>query len=223
MPGATTPNAPQAETGGATGTDPGASRTHSIRRPAKRTRHAIDPRGHAVEARTQGRAAPASGHVARPNSIVAALIVDHLAVVVAPDDIGNATRPELREIAGHEPALLAAAGIRVSLFVDPDADQLRAAAECGAPVVELHTGAYADATGAEQEAEFDRLLTACHAGHELGLQINAGHGLNLDNVRPVARLPYMTELNIGHAIVARAIFVGLEAAVVEMKAAVQAP
>jgi pyridoxine 5-phosphate synthase len=115
------------------------------------------------------------------------------------------------------------AGVRVSLFIDPDRDQLEAAAEVGAPVVELHTGAYADATGAQQEAELERLVAACHAGHELGLQINAGHGLNLDNVRPVARLPYMTELNIGHSIVARAIFVGLEAAVVEMKAAVQAP
>jgi pyridoxine 5-phosphate synthase len=115
------------------------------------------------------------------------------------------------------------AGVRVSLFIDPDRDQLEAAADVGAPVVELHTGAYADATGAQQEAELERLVAACHAGHELGLQINAGHGLNLDNVRPVARLPYMTELNIGHSIVARAIFVGLEAAVVEMKAAVQAP
>jgi len=120
-------------------------------------------------------------------------------------------------------ASLGDAGVRVSLFIDPDREQLEAAADAGAPVVELHTGAYADATGAEQESEFERLLAACQVGHQLGLQINAGHGLNLDNVRPVARLPHMTELNIGHSIVARAIFVGLEAAVVEMRAAVQAP
>lgn len=113
------------------------------------------------------------------------------------------------------------AGIRVSLFIDPDRDQLQAARDAGAPVVELHTGAYADASGADQEAEFDRLRAACVFGHGLGLQINAGHGLHLDNVQPVARLPYMTELNIGHSIVARAVFVGLEEAVGEMRRAIR--
>jgi len=116
---------------------------------------------------------------------------------------------------------LGQAGIRVSLFVDPDPRQLRAAAEVRAPVVELHTGTYADACGAEQERELQRLHEACLAGHALGLQINAGHGLHLGNVRPVVALPHMTELNIGHSIVARAIFVGLEAAVREMKQAMQ--
>lgn len=116
---------------------------------------------------------------------------------------------------------LSAAGIRVSLFIDPDRDQLRASAAAGAPVVELHTGAYADASGAEQEAEFERLQDACRFGHGLGLQINAGHGLHLENVNRVARLPHMTELNIGHAIVARALFVGLEEAVAEMKRAMR--
>lgn len=116
---------------------------------------------------------------------------------------------------------LADAGIRVSLFIDPDREQLQAASDAGAPVVELHTGAYADATGADQEAEFERLRAACHFGHGLGLQINAGHGLNLENVAPVAGLPYMTELNIGHSIVARALFVGLEAAVREMVQAIR--
>lgn len=116
---------------------------------------------------------------------------------------------------------LGEAGIRVSLFIDPDRDQLQAASDAGAPVVELHTGAYADAVGADQEAEFERLRTACHFGHGLGLQINAGHGLNLENVAPVARLPHMTELNIGHSIVARALFVGLEAAVREMALTIQ--
>jgi pyridoxine 5-phosphate synthase len=116
---------------------------------------------------------------------------------------------------------LSDAGIRVSLFVDPDRDQLMASAAVGAPVVELHTGAYADASGAEQEAEFERLQDACRFGHGLGLHINAGHGLRLDNVNRVARLPHVTELNIGHAIVARALFVGLEEAVAEMKRAMR--
>jgi pyridoxine 5-phosphate synthase len=109
------------------------------------------------------------------------------------------------------------AGIRASLFIDPDPGQLDAARQVGAPVVELHTGTYADATGNEQNKELQRLHDACLHGHGLGLQINAGHGLHLDNVQDVARLPHMTELNIGHSIIARAIFVGLEVAVKEMK------
>jgi pyridoxine 5-phosphate synthase len=118
-------------------------------------------------------------------------------------------------------ARLKGSGIRVSLFIDPDPLQLRAAADVGAPVVELHTGTYADAAGDEQEQELRRLHEACVLGHGLGLQINAGHGLHLQNVQAVTRLPHMTELNIGHAIIARAIFVGLEAAVREMKQAMQ--
>jgi pyridoxine 5-phosphate synthase len=114
-------------------------------------------------------------------------------------------------------ARLAAAGIRVSLFIDPDALQLQAARDVGAPVVELHTGTYADATGEAQQSELQRLHEACLQGHALGLQINAGHGLHLDNVQAVTRLPHMTELNIGHSIIARSIFVGLERAVKEMK------
>ncbi len=109
------------------------------------------------------------------------------------------------------------AGIRVSLFIDPHPEQLRASAATGAQVVELHTGTYADAEGVAQQTELLRLRRACELGHELGLQINAGHGLHYQNVSAVAGLPFMTELNIGHAIVARAIFVGLETAVREMK------
>jgi pyridoxine 5-phosphate synthase len=109
------------------------------------------------------------------------------------------------------------AGIRASLFIDPDPEQLTAARQIGAPVVELHTGTYADAGENEQGAELQRLHHACQFGHDLGLQINAGHGLHLDNVLAVARLPHMKELNIGHSIIARAIFVGLEAAIQEMK------
>lgn len=113
---------------------------------------------------------------------------------------------------------LAAAGIRVSLFVDPDADQLRAAADCGAPVVELHTGAYAEVEGAAQARELRRLAEAAAFGYSQGLQINAGHGLHYENVAPVVAIPELVELNIGHAIVARALFVGLGPAVREMKA-----
>jgi len=114
-------------------------------------------------------------------------------------------------------ARLTAAGIRVSLFIDPDPQQLDAAYEAGAAVVELHTGTYADAEGVEQQRELARLQEACEYGHSLGLQINAGHGLHRENVQPVARLPHMTELNIGHSIIARSIFVGLQQAVREMR------
>ena len=116
---------------------------------------------------------------------------------------------------------LDSAGIRSSLFIDPDEEQLDAAWRAGAPVVELHTGTYADASGEEQQKELLRLHTACLYGHKLGLIINAGHGLHLGNVQAVARLPHMNELNIGHSIIARAIFVGLEVAVQEMKTLIQ--
>lgn len=110
-----------------------------------------------------------------------------------------------------------AAGIRTSLFIDPILAQLNAAREIGADVVELHTGAYADAQGEKQKWELERLHEACLHGYAMGLQINAGHGLHLNNVQAVASLPHMTELNIGHSIIARSIFVGLEAAVREMR------
>lgn len=113
------------------------------------------------------------------------------------------------------------AGIRASLFIDPQPEQLRASAASGALVIELHTGTYADVDGQAQQAELARLRAACELGHELGLQINAGHGLHYQNVMAVAGLPFMTELNIGHAIIARAIFVGLDAAVREMRALVR--
>ena len=92
-----------------------------------------------------------------------------------------------------------------------------AAVHAGAPVVELHTGTYADATEAEQADKLRRLERACIYGNRLGLQINAGHGLHLGNVLAVTRLPHMNELNIGHSIIARSIFVGLAEAVREMK------
>ena len=109
--------------------------------------------------------------------------------------------------------------IRVSLFIDADKEQIAAAAEAGAPVIELHTGRYADVHNhAEQDKEFQRIRDAVEVGIKLGLKVNAGHGLHYQNVQAIAALPDITELNIGHAIVAHAVFVGWENAVREMKA-----
>ncbi len=115
-------------------------------------------------------------------------------------------------------ARLADAGVRVSLFVDPDPRQIEAAAAVGAPVIEIHTGRYADAPDAAgRDAELARIAAAAAQAAAAGLQVNAGHGLHYHNVEAVAALPEVCELNIGHAIVARAVFTGLEAAVREMK------
>jgi pyridoxine 5-phosphate synthase len=112
---------------------------------------------------------------------------------------------------------LGASGIRVSLFIDPDPAQIEAANRAHAPVIELHTGAYADATGAARAREFERVLTAAKVASRLGLIVNAGHGLNYHNVEPIAAIPEIVELNIGHSIVARAIVDGLAKAVRDMK------
>jgi len=112
---------------------------------------------------------------------------------------------------------LGAEGIRVSLFIDPEPSQLDAAVAVGAPVVELHTGAYADADAAEQSGELQRIVEAAAYGHSIGLIVNAGHGLHYENVTPVAKIPEIVELNIGHAIVAQAVFDGFPFAVSEMK------
>ncbi|WP_297485315.1 pyridoxine 5'-phosphate synthase [Ferrovum sp.] len=118
----------------------------------------------------------------------------------------------------HACTVLAAAGVRVSLFINADRDQLEAARAAGAPVVELHTGQYAEMDGEEEiQRELERIRSATELGTRLGLRVNAGHGLNYHNTRPVAALPLIRELNIGHAIVAHALFVGWESAVREMK------
>lgn len=114
-------------------------------------------------------------------------------------------------------AQLAESDITVSLFIDADKTQIDAAKECGAPVIELHTGHYADFTGDEKDNEFRRIASMATYAHSIGLQVNAGHGLTLENTKPIAQLPEIVELNIGHSIVARAVFVGLENAVREMK------
>ncbi|MDV6341768.1 pyridoxine 5'-phosphate synthase [Nitrosomonas sp. Is24] len=113
---------------------------------------------------------------------------------------------------------LAEAGIRVSLFINADPLQIDAAARAGAPVIEIHTGGFADAHTAETEAEqFAAIQKAVALGIDLGLKVNAGHGLHYDNVQTIAAIPAISELNIGHAIVARAIFTGFKQAVQEMK------
>jgi pyridoxine 5-phosphate synthase len=114
-------------------------------------------------------------------------------------------------------------GCDVSLFIDPDFAQIDAAIACGAPTIELHTGAYADAeSGAEQQAELERIVKSVEYAASKGLVVNAGHGLNLDNVAAIAAIPQIHELNIGHSIIAESVFVGLAQAVKDMKAAIQA-
>jgi pyridoxine 5-phosphate synthase len=115
-------------------------------------------------------------------------------------------------------ARLTAAGIRVALFIDAHPAQIEAAVAARVPVIELHTGLYADSSGAAQARELERLRDAARLAASRGLEVHAGHGLNYHNVTPVAAIPEIVELNIGHAIVARALFDGLAAAVGEMKA-----
>ncbi|MCU0879001.1 MAG: pyridoxine 5'-phosphate synthase [Pirellulaceae bacterium] len=127
------------------------------------------------------------------------------------------------DVAAHRAATeraiqrLKSAGIHVSLFLDPDPAQIELAAELGADAVELHTGQYALARGAAQNEQLVALVSAGKRIVELGMGLHAGHGLNYHNVTPVARIPHMHELNIGHSIISRAVLVGMERAVREMK------
>lgn len=113
---------------------------------------------------------------------------------------------------------LAEDNIQVSLFIDPDNEQIDAAISCGAPVIELHTGCYADAKSqAQTDSELKRIIDAANYAHERGLIVNAGHGLHYHNVKAIAQIAVINELNIGHAIIARALFSGLAQAVIDMK------
>ena len=112
---------------------------------------------------------------------------------------------------------LAAAGIRVSLFINPDAEQILAAWATGAAAVELHTGTYAEAKGAAQKRELKRLQWAAQQAHKLGLEVHAGHGLTYDNVSAIAEIPEIVELNIGHFLIGEALFVGLKGSIREMR------
>jgi pyridoxine 5-phosphate synthase len=141
-------------------------------------------------------------------------------VTLVPEKREEKTTEGGLQVAGNQAALqaaiarLSAAGIRVSLFVDPDLEQIRASAAAGARAVELHTGDYANAPrGEAREGQLGRLRRAAAVANDLGLEVIAGHGLDYENVRAVALLPQVVEVNIGHAIVARAILVGLERAV----------
>ena len=112
--------------------------------------------------------------------------------------------------------------IKASLFIDPDNYQIDAAVECGTPIIEIHTGHYADASSAaEMQKELQKISEACAYAHSLGLQVNAGHGLTLENTKAIAVINSVVELNIGHSIISRALFVGLGAATSEMKQLIQ--
>jgi len=152
-----------------------------------------------------------------------------LALKVRPEDV--CLVPESREevtteggldCVTHRTALVSTiaamrdAGIRVSLFIDPDPVQIQAAAELGAPVVEMHTGSYAEASGAKRDEELERLIRAATLAAQAGIRVHAGHGLNYSNVQPILAIPKLEELNIGHAIVSRAVFAGVEQATREM-------
>ena len=144
-------------------------------------------------------------------------------VCLVPEKRNEVTTEGGLDVAGQRAALadycakLKAAGIRVSLFIDPERAQIDAARQAGAPVIELHTGAYAEHHGEAQARELTRIVDGARYAASLGLVVNAGHGLNYHNVQPVAAIPEIVELNIGHAIVARAVFDGLSNAVREMK------
>lgn len=149
-------------------------------------------------------------------------------VCIVPERRAELTTEGGLAVAGHEAELgplvreFADAGIRVSLFIDPDERQVAAAAAVGAAAVELHTGRYCEVRGDAVAAELEALRRAAEDAARRGLVVNAGHGLTVPNVGPVARLPHLNELNIGHSIVARAVLIGMEAAVREMRAAIDA-
>jgi pyridoxine 5-phosphate synthase len=144
-------------------------------------------------------------------------------VCLVPEKREEVTTEGGLDVVGHFEAIKAAtsqlktAGIRVSLFIDPEEKQIAAAKEVGATVVELHTGRYADLSGPDQVAELERIKKAAQFGVSIGLRVNAGHGLNEDNVMPIAGIAQLSELNIGHAIVAEALFKGWKQAITDMK------
>jgi len=145
-------------------------------------------------------------------------------VCLVPEKREEVTTEGGLDVIGHFPAVKAAttqlqnAGIRVSLFIDPEEKQIQAAKDVGATVVELHTGRYADLDGDAQVQELERIRKAAQFGVNIGLRVNAGHGLHEGNVLPIAAIAELSELNIGHAIVAEALFKGWQKAIVDMKA-----
>jgi pyridoxine 5-phosphate synthase len=145
-------------------------------------------------------------------------------VCLVPEKREEVTTEGGLDVVGHFAAVkaattqLKAAGIRVSLFIDPEEKQIQAAKEVGATVVELHTGRYADLAGDQQKQELERIRRAAQFGKSIGLRVNAGHGLHEGNVMPIAAIAELSELNIGHAIVAEALFKGWQKAIIDIKA-----
>ncbi|MBU3624672.1 pyridoxine 5'-phosphate synthase [Polynucleobacter sp. JS-Safj-400b-B2] len=145
-------------------------------------------------------------------------------VCLVPEKREEVTTEGGLDVLGHFDAVKVAtkklidSGIRVSLFIDPEEKQIQAAKEVGATVVELHTGRYADLSGVEQVKELERIRKAAIFGKSIGLRVNAGHGLHEGNVKPIAAIAELSELNIGHAIVAEALFKGWLKAIIDMKA-----
>jgi pyridoxine 5-phosphate synthase len=143
-------------------------------------------------------------------------------VCMVPENREEVTTEGGLDVLGQKEALRASVaqleqnGTRVSMFIDPDLDQVRASAEIGASMIELHTGTFANELGVKRSVEAARLKVAAELGQALGLQINAGHGLTTSNLRELFIVPHLAELNIGHSIVARSVFVGLRAAIHEM-------
>lgn len=144
-------------------------------------------------------------------------------VCLVPEKREEVTTEGGLDVLGHYEAVKVAtkklvdAGIRVSLFIDPEEKQIKAARDVGATVVELHTGRYADLSGADQAKELERIRKAAQFGKSIGLRVNAGHGLHEGNVQPIAKIIELSELNIGHAIVAEALFKGWQKAIADMK------
>ncbi len=157
-----------------------------------------------------------------PDIVAVALDVKPDEVCMVPERREELTTEGGLDVAGQRKELapvvaeLRKAGISVSMFIDPDLRQVEASAEIGAPYIELHTGTYAGQTCPEREEELERLIAAARRAHEVGLKVNAGHGLSIENVGPILGLPHLDTLNIGHSIVCHALFVGLERAVREM-------
>lgn len=157
-----------------------------------------------------------------PGILRIALDVQPDEVCLVPEKRAELTTEGGLDVAGQRGALretvrrLMDAGIMVSMFIDPDPDQVQASATVGAPCIELHTGTFCEQPADRRGPELERLVVAARRAHELGLQVNAGHGLNLDNLAGLFEVPHMDTLNIGHSIVAHALMVGMDAAVKAM-------
>ena len=159
-----------------------------------------------------------------PEMVQIALKLKPAIICIVPESREEVTTEGGLDVAANLAALIETrkkmndAGIKVSLFINPTEDQIQASAQCEVQFIELHTGAYAEHFHSKRErnVELERLISASNLAHELGLQVNAGHGLNYENLPVLHTVPHMVELNIGHSIISRAVMTGLESAVKEM-------